>query len=67
MPIDRFRENETESNRVRKLNALLDALGLDERTTLSPSILPVATSTTLGAVKDGAGVTIAGDGTLSAP
>lgn len=67
MPIDRFRENETESNRVRKLNALLDALGLDERTTLSPSILPVATSTTLGAVKDGTGVTIAGDGTLSAP
>ena len=67
MPIDRFRENETESNRVRKLNALLDALGLDERATLSPSILPIATVSTLGAVKDGTGVTIAADGTLSVP
>ena len=67
MALDRFRENETESNRVRKLNALMDALGLAKTDTLSPDVLPVATATTLGAVKDGTGVTIAADGTLSAP
>lgn len=67
MALDRFRENETEHNRVRKLNALIDALGLAEGATLDPAVLPVATASTLGAVKDGTGVTIAADGTLSVP
>jgi hypothetical protein len=67
MALDRFKENETEHNRVRKLNALIDALGLAEGATLSPDVLPVATASTLGAIKDGTGVTVAADGTLSAP
>jgi hypothetical protein len=67
MALDRFKENETEANRVRKLNALIDALGLADGATLSPDVLPVATATTLGAIKDGTGVTVAADGTLSAP
>ena len=67
MPLEKFRENETESNRVKKLNALMDALGLVDGATLDPSILPIATASTLGAVKDGTGVTVAVDGTLSVP
>ena len=67
MALARFKENETEANRVHKLNALMDALGLDTRETLSPDVLPVATASTLGAVRDGTGVTIDVDGILSAP
>lgn len=67
MALDRFKENETEANRVRKLNALIDALGLAEGTTLSPDVLPVATASTLGAVRDGTGVTIDPTGVLSVP
>ena len=66
MALDRFRENETEHNRVRKLNALIDALGLAEGATLDPAVLPAATASTLGVVKEGTGVTVAADGTLSA-
>lgn len=67
MALDRFKENETEANRVRKLNSLMDALGLDVRDTLSPDVLPVATASTLGAVRDGTGVTIDSAGILSVP
>lgn len=67
MPLEKFRENETEANRVKKLNALMDALGLVDSATLDPAVLPIATASTLGAVKDGTGVTVAVDGTLSAP
>lgn len=67
MALDRFKENETEANRVSKLNALLDALGLGEGDTLSPDVLPVATASTLGAVRDGTGVTIDSAGILSVP
>ena len=67
MPLEKFRENETEANRVKKLNALMDALGLIDGATLDPAILPIATASTLGAVKDGTGVTVAVDGTLSVP
>jgi hypothetical protein len=67
MALDRFKENETEANRVRKLNALIDALGLAEGATLSPDVLPVATASTLGAVRDGNGVTIAPTGVISVP
>lgn len=67
MALDKFRENETEHNRVRKLNALIDALGLAAGDTISAGLLPIATDTTLGVVKEGTGVTIAVDGTLSAP
>lgn len=67
MPLEKFRENETEANRVRKLNALMESLGLSAGDTLDPAILPIATASTLGAVKDGTGVTVAVDGTLSAP
>lgn len=67
MSLEKFKLAETDENRTRKLNALLDALGLLDGDTLAPSVLPVATATTLGAVKDGTGVTVAGDGTLSVP
>lgn len=67
MALDRFKENEDEHNRVRKLNALIDALGLAAGETIDPALLPIATDTTLGVVKEGTGVTVAVDGTLSAP
>lgn len=67
MALDKFKENETETNRVRKLNALIAALGLDAGATISPTALPIATTTTVGVAKVGSGLSITGAGLLSAP
>lgn len=68
MALDRLKENETEANRVRKLNAIVDALnrlGLDDGI-INASALPLATATTAGVVIIGTGLTVI-DGTVTAP
>jgi hypothetical protein len=79
MALAKLRINETDENRVRKLNALVDAinaLGVSSTGTIdaakltgtvAPARLPIATASTLGAVKDGTGITVAADGTMSVP
>lgn len=68
MALDRFRENETESNRTRKLNAIVDALNTLGVTdgVIDASALPVATDTTPGIVTIGSGLTVT-DGVVTNP
>lgn len=60
MALERFKEAETDANRVKKLNALVDALnavGISDGT-IDVSALPLATDTTAGAVIVGTGLTV---------
>lgn len=64
--LERFRLAETDANRVRKLNALVDAinaLGITDGV-IAAAALPLATDTTAGVVIVGSGLTVT-DGTVA--
>lgn len=65
--LQRFNFADSEDKKIEKLNALVDMLNGTSGATIAASALPIATDTTLGVVKEGTGVTIAADGTISAP
>lgn len=66
--LERLRLAETDANRVRKINALIDALNAMNvgEGVLDPSALPLATDTTAGVVIVGTGLTVT-NGTLTNP
>lgn len=68
MALERLKENETEANRTRKLNAIVDALnalGIGDGI-IDTNALPLATDTTPGIVTIGTGLTVT-DGVVTNP